>query len=131
MWYNICGSVILLIDILVCDDSAEIVEQVKKLLCAWEKVNTVSFNIDCRQSGKFILENKHKYDIAFIDIEMPEMSGLELAVELKKQNPDVLIIVLTSFQRYLASMFSDISRSLLMSIASTRISLTLFRNTAR
>ena len=101
MWYNICGSVILLIDILVCDDSAEIVEQVKKLLCAWEKVNTVSFNIDCRQSGKFILENKHKYDIAFIDIEMPEMSGLELAVELKKQNPDVLIIVLTSFQRYL------------------------------
>lgn len=29
------------------------------------------------------------------------MSGLELAVELKKQNPDVLIIVLTSFQRYL------------------------------
>ena len=101
MWYNICGGVILLIDILVCDDSAEIVEQVKKLLCAWEKVNTVSFNIDCRQSGKFILENKHKYDIAFIDIEMPEMSGLELAVELKKQNPDVLIIVLTSFQRYL------------------------------
>lgn len=57
-----------MIDILVCDDSAEIVEQVKKLLCAWEKVNTVSFNIDCRQSGKFILENKHKYDIAFIDI---------------------------------------------------------------
>lgn len=101
MWYNICGRVILLIDILVCDDSAEIVEQVKKLLCAWEKVNTVSFNIDCRQSGKFILENKHKYDIAFIDIEMPEMSGLELAVELKKQNPDVLIIVLISFQRYL------------------------------
>lgn len=102
MWYNICGSVILLIDILVCDDSAEIVEQVKKLLCAWEKVNTVSFNIDCRQSGKFILENKHKYDIAFIDIEMPEMSGLELAVELKKQNPDVLI--------YRSDLVSAISR---------------------
>ncbi len=101
MWYNICGRVILLIDILVCDDSAEIVEQVKKLLCSWEKTNAVSFNIDCRQSGKFILEGGHKYDIAFIDIEMPEMSGLELAVELKKQNPDVLIIVLTSFQRYL------------------------------
>ena len=64
-------------------------------------VKTVSFNVDCRQSGKFILKNNHKYDIAFIDIEMPEMSGLELAVELKKQNPDVLIIVLTSFQRYL------------------------------
>lgn len=36
MWYNICGSVILLIDILVCDDSAEIVEQVKNC-CAHGK----------------------------------------------------------------------------------------------
>lgn len=26
-----------MIDILVCDDSAEIVEQVKKLLCSWER----------------------------------------------------------------------------------------------
>ena len=92
---------ILLIDILVCDDSAEIVEQVKKLLCSWEKENSAGFNIDCRQSGKFILDGRHKYDIAFIDIEMPDMSGLELAAELKKQNPDVLIIVLTSFPRYL------------------------------
>ena len=84
---------ILLIDILVCDDSAEIVEQVKKLLCSWERENSAGFNIDCRQSGKFILDGRHKYDIAFIDIEMPDMSGLELAAELKKQNPDVLIIV--------------------------------------
>lgn len=90
-----------MIDILVCDDSAEIVEQVKKLLCSWERENSAGFNIDCRQSGKFILDGRHKYDIAFIDIEMPDMSGLELAAELKKQNPDVLIIVLTSFPRYL------------------------------
>lgn len=66
---------ILLIDILVCDDSAEIVEQVKKLLCSWERENSAGFNIDCRQSGKFILDGRHKYDIAFIDIEMPDMSG--------------------------------------------------------
>lgn len=44
-----------MIDILVCDDSAEIVEQVKKLLCSWERENSAGFNIDCRQSGKFIL----------------------------------------------------------------------------
>ena len=90
-----------MIDILVCDDSAEIVEQVKKLLCSRERENSAGFNIDCRQSGKFILDVLHKYDIAKNNIEMPDMSGLELAAELKKQNPDVLIIVLTSFPRYL------------------------------
>lgn len=36
-----------MIDILVCDDSAEIVEQVKKLLCSWERENSAGFNIDC------------------------------------------------------------------------------------
>lgn len=47
-----------MIDILVCDDSAEIVEQVKKLLCSWERENSAGFNIDCRQSGKFILDGR-------------------------------------------------------------------------
>lgn len=76
-----------MIDILVCDDSAEIVEQVKKLLCSWERENSAGFNIDCRQSGKFILDGRHKYDIAFIDIEMPDMERLELAASSRNKIP--------------------------------------------
>ena len=49
----------------------------------------------------FVFEEKAVYDIAFIDIEMPKTSGLILAEELQKINPDIIVIVVTSFQHYL------------------------------
>lgn len=91
-----------MINILICDDSEKIVNTLNKLTLAWGKNNGTSFTVDLRTSGDFILnEPKHQYDIAFIDIEMPGISGLKLAEILKKHNPDIIIIVVTSFQSYL------------------------------
>ena len=41
----------------------------------------------------------HKPDLLLTDIEMPEMSGLELAAELKRQESPVRVIILTTFAR--------------------------------
>ena len=41
----------------------------------------------------------HKPDLLLTDIEMPEMSGLELAAELKRQDSPVRVIILTTFAR--------------------------------
>ncbi|MBU9723876.1 MULTISPECIES: response regulator transcription factor [Bacillaceae] len=40
-----------------------------------------------------------KPDVCLIDIEMPYMSGLEVAQELNRQNSDCKIIILTTFAR--------------------------------
>lgn len=40
-----------------------------------------------------------KPDVLLTDIEMPEMSGLELAGELKRQGSSVRVIILTTFAR--------------------------------
>lgn len=51
--------------------------------------------------AKALKENKEtKFDIAFLDIEMPEMSGIQLAKELKKINPLVNIIFVTAYNEY-------------------------------
>jgi len=39
-------------------------------------------------------------DIAFIDIQMPEMNGLELAVMLKKIKPSINIVFVTAYSKY-------------------------------
>ena len=44
--------------------------------------------------------DSHGCNIAFLDVEMPEMSGVELATELKLRNPDVNIIFATGFGEY-------------------------------
>ncbi len=45
-------------------------------------------------------------DVAFLDIEMGSMTGLELAVRLKRQNPDIHIIFVTGHQQYAVEAFS-------------------------
>lgn len=49
---------------------------------------------------------EHRVDVAFLDIEMPGMSGLELAKALKDVNPDTHIVFATSYECYAVEAFS-------------------------
>lgn len=51
--------------------------------------------------GKAALEAvaQHRPDVLITDIEMPEMSGLEVAAELKRQSLNTRTIILTTFAR--------------------------------
>ena len=44
---------------------------------------------------------KNKIDVAFVDISMPEMNGIELAMELKKTNAKINIIFCTGYSEYM------------------------------
>lgn len=92
-----------MINVLICDDSVAILNGVNALVSKWSDLHKVDFCIDTKTSAELVLEAKHTYDIAFIDIELPGMSGLQLAEELKKGNPDIIVIVITSYQSYLDS----------------------------
>lgn len=90
-----------MIKILICDDDPAIREQITSLLLSFGNKNKLKFQIDSKESGKFILTNPVSYDIAYIDIEMPNVNGLNLSKQLKTINPDILVLVVTSFQSYL------------------------------
>lgn len=90
-----------MLKILICDDEKAIVEKINKLLSKFEKKNSIKFDTESYISSKTVLNTSKLYDIAFIDIEMPDINGLQLAIELKKRNPDIIIMVITSFHGYL------------------------------
>lgn len=90
-----------MIKILICDDDPAIREQITSLLLSFGNKNKLKFQIDIKESGKFILTDPISYDIAYIDIEMPNVNGLNLSKRLKAINPDILVLVVTSFQSYL------------------------------
>lgn len=87
--------------ILVCDDDNESLKATRQLIDNWKIDKKAEFTVEEKTSGDFILTEKVEYDIAFIDIEMPGISGLELAEKLKELSPDIIVIVVTSFPDYL------------------------------
>lgn len=90
-----------LIKVLICDDNDTILTQINNLVEGWGKSNKINFCITTKSSGDLVVNSSLSFDIAFIDIEMPGISGLKLAQELQKNNPDIIVIVITSFQNYL------------------------------
>ena len=49
---------------------------------------------------------EHECNIAFLDVEMAGMSGVELAEQLKLRNPDINIIFATGFDEYYKDAFN-------------------------
>ena len=51
------------------------------------------------------LENNVKYDLAFLDIEMPVLNGIQLAKKLKKINPLTKVVFVTAYNDYALEAF--------------------------
>ena len=48
----------------------------------------------------------HLADIALLDIDMPGMDGIELAIRIKETNPETAVIFLTAYSQYAVQAFS-------------------------
>lgn len=53
-----------------------------------------------------VLNDKTKFDIAFLDIEMPGMNGIQLAKKIKVDNPTIKIIFVTAYSGYALQAFN-------------------------
>ena len=88
-------------NMILCDDDINVTKQVLSLINKFENENKFKFNIKIFSNGDAVLKEDYYSDFAIIDIEMPGISGIKLSEKLKKANPDIIIIVLTSFNNYL------------------------------
>jgi DNA-binding NtrC family response regulator len=79
--------------ILVVDDEYIVLES----LAEWFRQD--GYHVDAARNGKEALSRvaQGHYDIAFIDIKMPGMDGLELQGRLASADPDMTIIVMTAY----------------------------------
>lgn len=92
-----------MVNILICDDDFHITQQINKLLKNIQHKYNIDFQTVTKNSGDDVVCDELNYDIAVIDIEMPGISGLKLSKLLKNYNPDIIIVILTSFSNYLDS----------------------------
>lgn len=91
-------------DIAICDDcefdallARDIIK--KSLKDIHVAANIVCYN--CAEDVKSkLFEHKESLDILILDIDMPEVSGMELAEELRTNNMNLIIIFLTNHEEF-------------------------------
>ena len=85
--------------VLLVDDEEEVMDVIEHRIC-WKQMG---FEVVGKaQNGVKALEISEKMqpDVVITDIKMPYMDGLELARNLKQDNPDVRILILTGFDEF-------------------------------
>ena len=86
-----------MIRIALCDDSPEYSQRTAAQLEQWSVQRGVNILLDTYDNGDALLNalSKRNYDLIFLDIIMPMLSGIETCMEIRKENRQTKIILLS------------------------------------
>lgn len=88
--------------ILFCDDDILILEQLQKYVADFCKsIGRIQPEFSVYTSGDDLIQHETQADIAFLDVEMPGVSGIHIGAKLKEFNPKIKIFIVTSYPDYL------------------------------
>lgn len=85
----------------ICDDDKAICNQIKNII-------NDSNSIFELYNDETILNNSSNYDIVFMDIELDQKSGIDLALKIREQNQNCIIIFVTNYTTYISDAFDVI-----------------------
>jgi DNA-binding NtrC family response regulator len=79
--------------VLIVDDQMGVLESFKEIL------RIKDYECTGFQAGKDAIESMKtaKYDMAFVDMKMPEMDGIEVLKKIKEVDPTVEVIIVTAY----------------------------------
>ena len=97
--------------IAICDDEQNQIEYLSGVVSAWTSKNRHVVELKTYSSAKSFLfdySEEKDFDILLLDIEMPGMTGVELAKAVRKENSTVQIVFITGYYEYFSDGF-DVS----------------------
>ena len=92
-----------IIKIAICDDEMIFAEKLKTIVEFYCDEKQIPYVVDLYRSGEeFLADNikMMKYQILFLDINMGETNGLQIAKELRKLSRETFLIFVTAFINY-------------------------------
>lgn len=88
--------------IIFCDDDPVILEQIQKYVKEFfAGLGYTELEFSAYYSGDEMIRKEFRADIAFLDVEMPGVSGIHIGAKLKERNPRIKIFIVTAYPDYL------------------------------
>lgn len=89
------------IKVLICDDQPEYIRMVKEHVLLYMFERRIQAEIFTFQSAEKLLNTTDSFDIAFLDVEIDGISGIDIGKILKQNNPNLVIFIITAHEKYL------------------------------
>ena len=88
--------------IVFCDDDSVITQQLQSYVKDYfESIGGIQPEYAVYETGDLLIQQEDRVDIAFLDVEMPGVSGIHIGAKLKEKNPRVKIFIVTAYPDYL------------------------------
>lgn len=101
IWYYNVSGVIYMLRIAVCDDELEIAEElsvtIKKIMNEINENAKIYTFINSYE----MLESHIKFNLIFLDVEMPGLNGIETAQKIREIDSHVQIVYVTNYHDYM------------------------------
>lgn len=92
--------------IAIIEDECDVAAQLKAHIEEYALEKKVLTEITCFLNPLSFLSNSCVFDVAFMDIDMPYMNGMEAAKRLRESNGEIIIVFVTNLQQYAAEGYS-------------------------
>jgi DNA-binding LytR/AlgR family response regulator len=93
--------------IAVCDDEKKCTDIIVDYIGEYDKKGAdVDFEIITFTSGTALLNEYKKgkaFDVLFLDVEMPDISGIEVGTRVRKFDKSVIMVFITGYYAYISS----------------------------
>lgn len=89
-------------NILICDDDKLYVDMIRKYVDEFFAEHKITdYKVYEYNSGDEAAKNNEKIDIAFLDVEMDGINGIEAGKCLRNNNKNIVLFIITSYMGYL------------------------------
>lgn len=92
-------------NVAVCDDDIKGIADLEQKISFYFGSRHIPLSIYKFTSAKDITQSDVPFDIAFLDVELGDDSGIDVGRELKKKNERTVIFIVTAYDRYLDDAF--------------------------
>ena len=95
--------------IAVCDDNIEFLNQIEDIVMCTYKEMQIEIKVSRFQNGQDLLAEMNKsevdVDLLLLDIDMPKVSGLEVAKRIREMGKECILIFISSYENYVFDTF--------------------------
>ncbi len=90
-----------MINVAVCDDDRATLEFNKKIINEYLTERKIEHTIFSFTQGEKLLKENTRFDFVFLDIDMPNINGMEVIKKLKERYLYTVCVFVTSYQHYM------------------------------